>query len=946
MCACLRVAVLLSAMTSAASALAADAYYRVPVRDLELTEGALPSDARRPTWQMWDSARAMRPRAVLDGEGEAYLDRIDRVDRWARLSRGDVDEGNLVVRAPEGADVAGRLLRRKPDWSGMAVARFKIPASAATPEAREAFYRAKMANYEDLLSRGIPGGAWFRHQTRQARIALHGHARDDSSRNVGPARARTSQLTETYELFTGGRAMSENLQLDRVLPAGRAVGSAVDVDSIEGITVEEIDWEPLIKDLEPELDPLAAMIPSDQHVVFFPTFDAARIVAKLMDQQGTFVMRLADPRSEDGRTLQRYQRQLCLSLDDAAPLLGPDLARSVALTGSDPYVFSGTDVAVLVESPNPALLEESLLAGIHSTGGKGEQAKRVEGEIDGLKYHGVRSDDRSVSSYVARLDGAVVVTNSPHQLGRLASVRKGESESIAALPEYTFFRNRYRRGDPEETALLYLSDATIRRWCGPRWRIGASRRTRDAAVMAEMQARYLDDLVRNSARPRPIHTDLPMAYDKQLGLEPTGVRSATSGTLAFMTPIAELPISRVTAAEADAYRRWRDGYQRNWSVNFDPIALRLTAARDSLSADLTVMPLILRTQYRQFVSLTRGAEFAQNAGDLHDALGHFIIGINKESSTFRIGRNFASMMMHGLGVDPFAWLGESVAVYVDDDPFWHDLAKVEPHEREEFFLSEGHRLPIAVRAEVSSGLKLTIFLAAVRGMIEQSAPGMTEWETLTYKDEPYVRVSPSERARRDDDVPEKLAVYYAPSGDSLVVTLSESVLQRALDRRIDRREPETEGKPVAAVGKPWLGSNVGLQVDRKVLETITHFGRAEYQAMMQARAWGNLPILNEWKRLYPDQDPVELHERIWHTRLVCPGRGEYAWNAEWQTMESTVYGHPGEPKRGPAAPPTLSSFTSGNFGLTFEEQGLRARVSLERNTAAADNSESSQPTLE
>jgi len=47
-------------------------------------------------------------------------------------------------------------------------------------------------------------------------------------------------------------------------------------------------------------------------------------------------------------------------------------------------------------------------------------------------------------------------------------------------------------------------------------------------------------------------------------------------------------------------------------------------------------------------------------------------------------------------------------------------------------------------------------------------------------------------------------------------------------------------------------------------------------------------------------------------------------------MESTVYGHPGEPKPGPGVPPALLDFARGAFGLTFENQGLRARVSLER----------------
>ena len=80
----------------------------------------------------------------------------------------------------------------------------------------------------------------------------------------------------------------------------------------------------------------------------------------------------------------------------------------------------------------------------------------------------------------------------------------------------------------------------------------------------------------------------------------------------------------------------------------------------------------------------------------------------------------------------------------------------------------------------------------------------------------------------------------------------------------------------------------------------------------------------------PDRDPVELHEQLWHIHLVCPGGGDYRWNDEWHTMESTVYGHPGEPKAGPSLPVSLLDIARGNFGITFQENGLRARVELTR----------------
>jgi hypothetical protein len=106
--------------------------------------------------------------------------------------------------------------------------------------------------------------------------------------------------------------------------------------------------------------------------------------------------------------------------------------------------------------------------------------------------------------------------------------------------------------------------------------------------------------------------------------------------------------------------------------------------------------------------------------------------------------------------------------------------------------------------------------------------------------------------------------------------------------------------------------------------------REAYQAYMQSLAWSNLPILNEWKRRYPDQDPQVLHERLWQERLLDPAGGRYVWNEKWQTMESTVYGHPGEPKPGPLRPSALNGLNSASLGVTFEEQGLRGRVQIER----------------
>ena len=686
----------------------------------------------------------MSPYAVLDGDGEAYVE-IAQLRNYP-VPYGASMRGEVFVRtAKTGQDVAGRLFVPKQDWSGMVVVRFKISASHADePRARADFYRAEESHYQALLGRDIPGGAWFRHQVKEAKLAL-GQTGEVPSGSPVPSFQQVDELSRTYDLFSGGRAMSENLQLDRQLLPGRGQREGnVKIDTLRGINVREIDWKDRIKGLKPELDPLAAAIPADQHAVFFPSFQAATRVADEAVRQGVPVLRMADPRAEDAQTEKRYQRQLGLSISALSRMLGPSLVSSMALTGSDPYFPTGTDLAVLFESPQPALLENLIVMKVGMAAAGEKEAQPVEGEVAGVSYRGFLSSDRRISSDVARLDKVLVVTNSTYQLQRLAEVRSGKSPAIASLPEYVFFRNRYRRGDAEETGLVFLSDATIRRWCGPKWRIANSRRTRDAAVLADLQASQADALVCKGVKPGPIYTDLATASAGQLTLTERGVTSSTLGTLAFLTPIAEMPLDEVTATEAEAYNRWREGYEMNWNWAFDPIALRLTLRDDRLAADLTVMPLIVGSEYREMAAISRGGKFAPDAGDPHGAMVHFILALDPKSPMFQSYGNILTSMIHGATL---SWIGPSLAIYADPDPFWQELAKQKEQDRERFLEQNVGRLPLAVQIEVCDGLKLAAFLAGVRTWIEQSSPGMVRYETLSYHDQPYVKVSPTERAK-------------------------------------------------------------------------------------------------------------------------------------------------------------------------------------------------------
>src|SRR5204862_1691328 len=108
-----------------------------------------------------------------------------------------------------------------------------------------------------------------------------------------------------------------------------------------------------------------------------------------------------------------------------------------------------------------------------------------------------------------------------------------------------------------------------------------------------------------------------------------------------------------------------------------------------------------------------------------------------------------------------------------------------------------------------------------------------------------------------------------------------------LDRRLAREEAEKQPAATKTAGEsaqPWLGSSLCLQVDRQMFEILNNassniLGPSSLSdAAMQLRSWSNIPILNEWKRLFPTEDPVKIHERLWHTRLICPAGGQYVGN--------------------------------------------------------------------
>ncbi|MFH1371429.1 MAG: hypothetical protein ABII09_09125 [Planctomycetota bacterium] len=933
------------------SVFADEVYYYVPVKELTITEGNLPS--RTPDrnmvprhWrQTMQRMEYIYPYAVGKQGEEMYVGQELPLSRQTfeheRLGPWGFNEDNLrlAVCAGHKDEVSGWLYLPNADFSGLVRVGFTLGQAPSDQEQKRAFFlQAKQQYYEKLGAMDLAGAAWFRHRAMLARQGQDVNETRQKEQEMMLEQMRTmrnqSQIDDSYSLFSGGRALSENLQLERELVISKTGDQTIDVNSLEGITIREINWKQIVSGLKPKKDPLAKYVPADQHVIFFPTFEAMTRLIDESKKKGTPVLRLMEPHSEDARTNERYERQLCLSMSELSRIIGRAVVSSVAFTGSDPYLRTGSDVAVLFETKTIPVLREFVKARYAETTKAVEGTKVIDGNVAGIAYTGVVSPGREICSYMAAIDNILVVTNSISQLERIAGAGKTQTPSIDSLDEYVFFRDRYKLGAPEETALVIMTDATIRRWCGPQWRIGCSRRTRAAAVMMELQCKYLDEMVTAKKRKdSKIKESIPGAGE--IRLLQNGLESNVYGTLDFLTPIAELEITKVTPEERDAYNRFRQRYQMGWRRFFDPIAIRLTVAQDKVAADVTVRPLTAGSDYREFIEIAGNKTLPDGAGDLHkESLLHFVMSIDPNSPRVQRFGNFIrpmETMTPDAGVNVFNWLGDWVSVYVDDDPLWQELDKAiaDGNEIWEFMGNNVWRLPLAVHVDVGNSFKVVAFMVSIRAFIEQSAPEMTIWETLKHNESPYVKVSLSTQGR--DGAPGGLrdaAIYYALTPKALILTMNETLLKRAMDRMGQDANSVKSLKPDEKY--KWLGDSAGVKAKQTAFTILQGVFGDNINRVFERRSWSNLAILNEWKRMYPKENPVDVHLRLWKTKLVCPGGGQYVWNEEYQTMESTIFGHPGKPKEVRKLPESLFEYSDADFGLTFEGDGLRARTVLQR----------------
>lgn len=900
---------------------AEDVFLSVPLAELTFTSQR-PNLAAVSLTGRWNGKNtklepALTPYVVLDGKGEGYIGCNDTSNRPDSFSQ-NCASSTLVVKYDTATPVSGLLVLPDFDKGALQKVAFSIPDKrTVTPSMKDDFLRVKRAYYSHLMNRGVPGGSWFRFQMEQ----LGDSTNTQAAANFRAMRARPDSLEDTLTFLSGGKAISENLQLDRNLLLTKFEKEGVSVETLGGITVAEIDWAPRIKDKNPVSDPLATLIPADQYAVFIPSLPILNTLIQQMKTKSSTLLPLFEQRSEDSLVFERYQRQLCLPLNDFLASVARNLVKSVAVTSSDPYLRTGTDLAVVLESGSSQALAK-IFEGIQATSSAGDNSVKIEtGVIEDVSYKSARSSDRKLSSYVADIGGAVIVTNSKVQLAKIVRTYRNKTAALASLGEYVYFRDRYKLQSAETDAFLIVPDQAIRKWAGPTWRIAASRRVRANAVLMDLQIKHSAELVSGVDNSKVI-AEPDLAPLGTVSINQTGISSTNYGSVEFMTPISELDLTKASSEEAEAYRRFRDTYSTYWRTFFDPIGAKIRADARGYSADLTVLPVIAGSEYNSLKHLSNGVGLTSVSGDPHsDALINVTVALDSSGQTMNMANGWGAMFMPSV-TNPLGWVGNAASIYLDDAPIWQEIAQATDKEK---LMSDKYRdIPVGIYVEVKDSLKLTIFMSALRGVIEQSSPGMTTWKTQVSKSGvSYVQVQEavSSPLAASPVTTTPWSIYYAVTPKALIVSLREDVLLRALDRHSAAKDASAN-----AEREFIAGSAIAIETNEKLVPIFEAIYGSEFLDEAKLQCWSNVPILNELRRSFPEKDPLSVYRTLWRTDIFCPSGGEYRWNDDWKTMESTRFGHAGSSVVDGKPNSFLDGLLGIKFALGFEDDGIRAKV--------------------
>ena len=256
-------------------------------------------------------------------------------------------------------------------------------------------------------------------------------------------------------------------------------------------------------------------------------------------------------------------------------LLGNKNIRRLAVAGWDPFIQSGTNLMLIIESENP------------------------------LDFADADLQKPVFFSRNVELNGKHITILATCQ--RLIKMSEQSERSLASVDQFRMSRKRLsEQENEEEFGFVYLSDYWLTNFVSPRWMLLNARRRQ---IDARIRLAFLLKEMLQAERDEPV----TLSEVKDSGVMPVKELSwildglverkgkivhEVFGGIGAHTPIDEVPFNMVSKREFQAYESFRNMYMRRWR-QMDPIAFQVVRCPESLwKSRLYVSPISNNSDFR------------------------------------------------------------------------------------------------------------------------------------------------------------------------------------------------------------------------------------------------------------------------------------------------------------------------------------------------------------
>lgn len=350
------------------------------------------------------------------------------------------------------------------------------------------------------------------------------------------------------------------------------------------------------------VEPMAFRVPRECFYLRSERFADFVWLRGLLDEWGGEFRNLLATRGADYQLRTKLERQLALRETALSRQFGGLVVEDVALIGTDTFFREGSAVGIIFHAKNTHRLAGHLVALRRQAHQEDPGTVLETVSIGGQECSLLSRADNAVRSFYAAEGDFHLVTNSRWIVEAFLKTAQDRSASLGSLAEFQFARSRVpvSRKDP---AFLYLSDPFFRNLVGPAYRVEMTRRAQAGAELAVLA------LARLAARAEG-GADLDPAQLIQGGFLPKGFGFHADGTGLVLRegqytdslrggrgtflPVPDVPLERITASEAAAYRRFAQAYARLWT-NTDPVFGAIThqaapRGRERVALELHISP--------------------------------------------------------------------------------------------------------------------------------------------------------------------------------------------------------------------------------------------------------------------------------------------------------------------------------------------------------------------